>query len=123
MGFLELSLGHPRENDVQHFARYGNTTEGCGFAASVVLRSARTLALMGNYEEYDITKASFEEFVTFIFDRVYIPIPPDGKEPSPWYWHAQVKYDPVRVTGFYIRLFTDPALIEKYSEFIPFPIE
>lgn len=71
---------------------------------------------MDEYVEYDITAASFEDFVTFIFDREYTPIPHDNKERGPWYWYAEVKFNSFRIAGFYNRLFTNPTfLVERYS--------
>lgn len=61
---------------------------------------------------YDITTASFDEFITFVFDRPFVPIPHDGKGPGPWYWQAEVTYDPLRIATFYVRLFADPAFLK-----------
>ena len=64
----------------------------------------------------NITGASFEEFVAFLFDHEVVPIPRDGKGPEPWYWNAQVEFEPVRVACDYVRLFTDPEfLVTQYS--------
>ena len=60
--------------------------------------------------QYDITSASFEAFVTFLFDHKVIPSPTvPEQEAEPWYWHSDVIFDPVRVTDYYIRLFTNPT--------------
>ncbi len=75
------------------------------------------LTLMDGYEQYDIRKATFDEFVIFLFDREVIPIPPSGSGgPEPWYWHAEVIFDPMQVAAFYIRLFTAPRiLLQQFS--------
>jgi hypothetical protein len=71
---------------------------------------------MDAYEQYDIRSASFDEFVDFLFDHDVVPTPSDPKEPGPWYWHAEVAFDPIRVAGFYIRLFQEPRfLIARFS--------
>ena len=64
--------------------------------------------------QYDITNASFEEFVNFLFDQEVIP--DDDKLQEPWYYHAEVTYDSVRVVTQYIQLFTQPAfLLTQFS--------
>lgn len=72
---------------------------------------------MDGYDQYDLQKATFEEFLAFLFDRDAIPIPANGSgAPEPWYWHAEVAFDPMRTASFYITLFTTPhAVLKKYS--------
>ncbi len=72
---------------------------------------------MDGYDQYDLRKATFEEFLTFLFDRDVIPIPANGSgAPEPWYWHAEVAFDPARVASFYINLFTTPrTVLQKCS--------
>lgn len=66
---------------------------------------------MNGYTQYDLIGATFEEFVAFLFDHEVIPIPKYGKEKSePWYWSAEVSFEPVRVACDYIRLFSAPEL-------------
>lgn len=69
---------------------------------------------MSAYKQYDITNASFEEFVNFLFDQEVIP--DDAKLQEPWYYHAEVIYDSVRVVTQYIQLFTQLAfLLTQFS--------
>jgi nitrate reductase assembly molybdenum cofactor insertion protein NarJ len=60
---------------------------------------------MDGYKRYEITNASFEEFVNFLFDQQVVPIPDDAKLLGPWYYNAEVAYDPIRVASQYIQLF------------------
>lgn len=65
-------------------------------------------------EQIDISRYSYGEFVSFIFDRT--PRPREGKY-HPWYFDVEVTYDAARVCEFYTRLFRDPDfLLEKYSK-------
>lgn len=72
---------------------------------------------MDSYTQYDIRGASFEEFVVFLFDHKVVPVPRNGnKEPNPWYWNAEVTFEPIRVTCDYIRMFTAPEfLLSSFS--------
>lgn len=71
---------------------------------------------MDGYKRYEITNASFEEFVNFLFDQQVVPIPDDAKLLGPWYYNAEVAYDPIRVASQYIQLFSQPAfLLAQFS--------
>ena len=72
---------------------------------------------MDGYTKYDIRKATFDEFVDFLFDRELIPVLQEQPAAAePWYWHAEVTFDPMRVASFYILLFTAPRmLLERFS--------
>ncbi|HVK54635.1 MAG TPA: hypothetical protein VM532_06365 [Burkholderiales bacterium] len=72
---------------------------------------------MDGYIQYNITDASFEEFVAFLFNHEVIPVPKNGKkEPEPWYWKAEVTFEPIRVSCDYVRLFTNPEfLLSNFS--------
>lgn len=72
---------------------------------------------MDGYTRYDLRGASFDEFVDFLFGREVVPTPPGAtEEPEPWYWHAEVAFEPVSVASFYIRLFTAPRmLLDRFS--------
>jgi hypothetical protein len=62
----------------------------------------------------DITHASFEEFVVFLFAR---SVPVEGEESKSWYWNADVTFDPETVCRYYVRLFRDPSfLLERFSK-------
>src|SRR5687768_7921389 len=65
----------------------------------------------------DISSASFEQFVTFLFEHEVLQIPRVRGEPEPWYWHVEVMYDPIRIAGCYIQLFTEPDfLLSRYAK-------
>jgi hypothetical protein len=58
---------------------------------------------------YDIRGQRFEEFVAFLFDQ---PCNPE----DPWYWHAEVAYDPREVARHYMDLFQNPRpLVDRYT--------
>jgi hypothetical protein len=68
-------------------------------------------------EYYDLRRASFDEFVDFLFDRPVVPIPENiNVQPGPWYWSAEVQFDAVKVAAFYIQLFSHPEfLLDRYT--------
>jgi hypothetical protein len=62
----------------------------------------------------DISQFSFEEFVTFMFDR---EVQDKTEEWNPWYWHINVSIDPQRLCGYFTRLFSAPGfLLERFSK-------
>jgi hypothetical protein len=69
------------------------------------------------YEHYDLRGASFDDFVVFMFDREVVPLPQGvNAGRGPWYWHAEVEFDPVQVARYYVRLFSDPGfLLVRYA--------
>jgi len=76
---------------------------------------------MSEREPIDICGYSYDEFVSFIFDREvrgsYREIHARKGKYHPWYFDVEVTFDPARVCGFYTRLFLNPDfLLEKYSE-------
>jgi hypothetical protein len=68
-------------------------------------------------EHYDITDATFDEFVEFMFDREVVPFPEDvNAGPGPWYWHADIDFDARKVAQFYVALFSMPEpLVARYT--------
>jgi hypothetical protein len=67
---------------------------------------------MDGYTQFDLLGASYEEFVTFLFDHEVVPTPQNkGRGPEPWYWKAEVLFDPVRVASDYARLFAEPDFL------------
>lgn len=67
---------------------------------------------MDGYTQYDLLGASFEEFVVFLFDHDVVPIPQNVNEgPEPWYWRAEVLFEPIRAASDYVRLFTEPEFL------------
>ena len=73
---------------------------------------------MKDYDQYDISRSSFDEFVGFLFDHDVVSIPQgNDSKPEPWYWHAEVTHDVRRVLGLYIQLFKDPEfLLSRYTK-------
>jgi|SRR5579871_2511778 len=74
---------------------------------------------------YNLTECTFEEFVSFIFDRE-IPearkVPKISKVPNArklrdaWYYHAEVEFDPRLISNHYIKLFQQPEfLLKRFS--------
>lgn len=69
---------------------------------------------MQNREEIDISGYSYDEFVSFIFDRAIRA--QEGKY-HPWYFDVEVAFNANRLCEFYIRLFRSPDfLLGKYSK-------
>ena len=64
-------------------------------------------------QSIDISRYSFDEFVTFLFDR---DVPPKTAKRDPWYWHTEVTYTPDLICGYYVRLFRQPHfLVQRFS--------
>ncbi len=69
---------------------------------------------MTKREEIEISTCSYDEFVSFVFDRE-IRVRERGYHP--WYFDLRVTFDAKRVCEFYIRLFRNPDfLLRKYSK-------
>src|SRR6478609_1673415 len=69
---------------------------------------------MKERKQIDIRGCSFDEFVSFIFDR---EIRAHAGEDHPWYFEVEVAFDPNRLCEFYIRLFRGPdSVLGKYSK-------
>jgi hypothetical protein len=74
----------------------------------------------------DLTKCSFEEFVTFLFDRS-VPLGEDSfaalarhgetDKWNPWYYDCVVWFEPTVLCGHYSRLFREPQLpLDRFSK-------
>src|SRR5690242_13729496 len=50
----------------------------------------------------DLTESSFDEFVSFLFDR---SIPPEAEKRDPWHWHVEVEFDASKICAYYVQLF------------------
>jgi hypothetical protein len=74
----------------------------------------------------DLTECSFEEFVRFLFDR---PAPSgehsfgallargETRKWHPWYYDAEVSFDPIRLCNHYSQLFRNPRfLLDRFSK-------
>jgi hypothetical protein len=69
---------------------------------------------MGRNDHADITRASFDEFISFLFDH---DAPPKDQKRDPWYWHIEVTFDSERACQYYQRLFKEPRfLLERFSK-------
>jgi len=69
---------------------------------------------MNERERIVIRRYSFDEFVSFIFDR---EVREHTGKYHPWYFDVDVDFDPNRLCEFYIRLFRSPNfLLGKYSK-------
>ncbi|MFY9659646.1 MAG: hypothetical protein WAJ97_03430 [Terriglobales bacterium] len=65
-------------------------------------------------ESVDISQYSFDEFITFLFDRDW---PPETEKFDPWYWHTDVIYAPDLICGYYVRLFQESQFLqERFSK-------
>lgn len=62
-------------------------------------------------ETVDLSLCSFEEFVSFFFDRGPAPAPAGVGEPHPWYWSVHVVFDPALMAEHSIRLFSAPGFL------------
>jgi hypothetical protein len=66
-------------------------------------------------QSIDISRYSFDEFVTFLFDRDWPPT--TVAKFDPWYYHTEVVYPPDLICGYYVRLFQQPQfLLERFSK-------
>jgi hypothetical protein len=62
----------------------------------------------------DISRFSFDEFVSFLFDQ---DVPPATAKRDPWYWHTEVAYVPDLVCSYYVKLFRQPQFLRaRYSK-------
>lgn len=63
---------------------------------------------MGTPDQINITKFSFDEFVSFLFDH---DVPPGQEKVDPWDWHVEVEFDPQRICAYYVQLFQEPEFL------------
>jgi hypothetical protein len=62
----------------------------------------------------DLTKFSFDAFVSFLFDR---GAPPDSEHQDRWYYHVEVEFDPETICAYYVQLFRRPEfLLERFTK-------
>ena len=59
-------------------------------------------------QSIDISQFSFDEFVSFLFDR---EVPPETAKRDPWYWHTEIAYVPEIICSYYVRLFQQPQFL------------
>lgn len=60
--------------------------------------------------EVDITKVSFEDLITFLFDRD-VSLESEGRDY--WYWHVEVEFDPKKIGAYYVQLFRQPEFLRE----------
>ena len=56
----------------------------------------------------DIRRFSFDEFVSFLFDR---GTPPDPSHRDRWYYHVEVEFNPEAICAYYVQLFRRPDFL------------
>jgi hypothetical protein len=65
-------------------------------------------------QSIDISHYSFDEFISFLFDR---DVPPKTAKRDHWYWQTGVTYTPDLICSYYLRLFRQPHfLLERFSK-------
>jgi hypothetical protein len=68
---------------------------------------------MARETKYDLSGASFDQFVSFIFRST---IKGEHGEKF-WYWEAEVTFEPDEIAAHYIRLFDEPQfLLEQFAK-------
>jgi hypothetical protein len=61
-----------------------------------------------------LANPSFDEFLTFLFDRD-VALETKGKDY--WYWHVEVEFDAEVIAAYYIQLFRQPEfLLERFTK-------
>ena len=69
----------------------------------------------------DLTKFSFEEFVSFLFDHDEPPeseiCDPESEKCDPWYFQVEVRYDAKKICVYYVQLFRQPEfLLSRFTK-------
>jgi len=69
----------------------------------------------------DLTNFSFEEFVSFLFNREVLPksekFDPDSERYDPWYFHMEVEFDAKTICAYYVQLFRQPEfLLSRFTK-------
>jgi hypothetical protein len=66
---------------------------------------------MEGYESIDITQYSFDQFISFMFER---DVPPEAEKRDPWYWNIiEVVYAPEIICSYYVKLFRQPEFLTR----------
>ena len=58
--------------------------------------------------QVDLTNASFDEFISFLFDR---DVSSDSEKQDPWYWQVETTFAPEVICSYYVRLFQQPEFL------------
>src|SRR5580700_10873775 len=62
----------------------------------------------------DLSRFSFEEFVSFIFDHA---VPPKSEQYDSWHFHMEVDFEATKVCSYYVRLFRQPEfLLSRFTK-------
>jgi len=62
----------------------------------------------------DLTNFSFDEFVSFLFDRD-VSLESEGQDY--WYWHVEVEFDAKKICAYYVQLFRQPEfLLSRFTK-------
>ncbi len=62
-------------------------------------------------EFVDLTGATFQDFVRFLFDRDVNPNPKPPKKWDPWHFHVEVVFDAEKICAYYVKLFQQPEFL------------
>jgi hypothetical protein len=69
---------------------------------------------MAEYRQVDISQCSFDEFISFVFNR---DVAPNNLAHDAWYSKIELTFDPQRLCDYYTRLFRDPCfLLESFTK-------
>jgi len=69
---------------------------------------------MEEYKRIDISQYSFDQFISFMFER---DVPPEAEKRHPWYWNMEVTYAPKAICSYYVQLFRQPEfLVQRFSK-------
>ncbi len=69
---------------------------------------------MEEYKRIDISEYSFEQFISFMFER---DVPSETEKRDPWHWNMEVTYLPGIICSYYVKLFRQPEfLIQQFSK-------
>jgi hypothetical protein len=61
-----------------------------------------------------LTNFSFDEFVSFLFDRD-VSLESEGQDY--WYWHVEVEFDAKKICTYYVQLFRQPEfLLSRFTK-------
>ena len=81
---------------------------------------------MRNTIVVDISQFSFEEFITFLFNRevpsaeksfIYLAERGETKKWNPWYWGTETTFDSQHICDYYVLLFRQPNFLpERFTE-------
>jgi hypothetical protein len=82
------------------------------------LRAGGSPHLIFSMKTVDLRRASYDEFLTFVFDHSSSAADRRrAKQSGDWYHHVNVRFRPTAVARHYVRLFTEPkGWAERYDD-------